>query len=169
MISKAFTPVPYISKPIKEDDSEKTMLNGENDDPSISSDTIKRLRRLEDQNSQVLPILGQVAEAVSNLNVSLQDLKTDTRDIKSDLNKFRIETATYGVRIQALECFKEKHDSKREEYLLVAKEKAELTLDEQLKEDRLEKKERRNKIYGTAGTAIGSFIVAALLTWLGLK
>ena len=167
MISQAFTPVPYISKPIKEDESDRTYE--EPVDSSTSSDTIKRLRRLEDQNNQVLPMLGQVSEAISHLSVSMQDLKTDTRDIKSDLNKFRFETATYGVRIEALEGFKEKHDSKREEYLLVAKEKAELTLDEQIKEERQEKKDRRNKLIGLVGTAVASFIVSALLTWLELK
>ena len=159
----------FLFKQMPEDEDSDT-------NPILVSDTIKRLGRLEMQTTQMLPILGRVAEAVDNLNVGFEDMKSDIKGMVAGFTTMRIDTANYNSRLSTLECKANKHDTQELEDLEEAKLKAEAVLEESrikaaavLEEARVAKKERRNKIVTLAGTAIASIISAAIITWLKLK
>jgi len=142
----------------------------------LVTDTIRRLGRLEEQQNEMLPILGKVAEAVDNLTTAVGDIKSDVKTIGSEFIAFRIETSGYGGRLQVLENFQNRHDTMKLDELEKARLKAEAVLEKDrieavaiLETNRKERVDRRNRILQTVGTAVSGFLVALILAWLGLK
>ena len=142
----------------------------------LVSDTIKRLGRLETVQGQMVSTLSTVAESVKNLNVGFDDIKGHIKDIAEGFISFKIDTASYGNRISDLETKTNRFDTQERESLEQARLKAEAILETErikaeavLQEARVSKRERRNRLLTIVGTAISSIIVAALVTWLGLK
>jgi regulator of replication initiation timing len=120
----------------------------------LVTDTIRRLGRLENQQNQMLPILGKVAEAVDNLTQAVGDIKTDVKTLGTEFTAFRIETSGYGSRLECLELFQNRHDT--------------MSLNE-LENARKERVAKRNDLLKLVGTAIVGVVTAAIVTALGLK
>jgi regulator of replication initiation timing len=142
----------------------------------LVTDTIRRLGRLEEQQNQMLPILGRVAEAVDNLTHTVSDIKTDVKAIGTEFIAFRIETAGYGSRLEDLETFKNQHNTMNLNELEKARIKAEAILEQNrikaeavLEENRKERVAKRNDMLKLIGTAIVGVVTAAIVTALGLK
>ena len=139
-------------------------------------DAMQRLGRLESQMVQILPVLGRVDEAVSGLTNSLDDIKTDVKDMVSGFTAFKFETATYGTRLSELETQTNRYDTQKLEELERARLKAEAILEQDrvkaeavLNEASNHRRDRRNRILSIVGTAIASFTVTLIVTWLKLK
>jgi hypothetical protein len=142
----------------------------------LVTDTIRRLGRLEDQNSQILPVLSNVAEAVKNLTETVQDIKVSVKDIGCDFNAFRLETSPYSGRLLSLENFQNRHDTKNLDDIEKARLKAEAILEKDrieavavLETKRRERVEKRNRILTLVGTVFAGVITAYVLGLLGLK
>ena len=137
--------------------------------PLFISDIASRLGRVEMQNNKILPMLGKVAEALNNLETTMQDVKSDFKNTRDEFASFRLGTADYGTRITKLEEAELRIDTNRFNDLQEAKSKAESLLDERCREERKTSSEKRNRILTTIAGAIGTIAVTAILTWLGLK
>jgi regulator of replication initiation timing len=142
----------------------------------LVTDTIRRLGRLENQQNQMLPILGKVAEAVDNLTQAVGDIKTDVKTLGTEFTAFRIETSGYGSRLECLELFQNRHDTMSLNELEKARIKAEAILEQNrikaeavLEENRKERVAKRNDLLKLVGTAIVGVVTAAIVTALGLK
>jgi regulator of replication initiation timing len=131
---------------------------------------------LENQQNQMLPILGKVAEAVDNLTTAVGDIKNDVKTIGTEFTAFRIETSGFGSRLEILENFQNRHDTMKLDELEKARLKAEAVLEQDrvkaeavLETKRKEYVEKRNRVLTLVGTAIFSIVTAAIATALGLK
>jgi methyl-accepting chemotaxis protein len=116
-----------------------------NDDSGsvLLGDVTSRLGRLEDQVNKILPVLGQVSQAVENLSSSLQDIKADVKSVGVSFSDFQLSTVSHEDRIKGLEESKE------------ALEKAQAT--------------HRYDLIKIIGTGIVSLIVGVLVAFIKLK
>ena len=142
----------------------------------MAADTMRRIGRLEALDSQILPALGEVSEAVKAMGSNIMEARGDIKTLFTLMNDVRISSSSYGTRISAVEMGCRKCGEDQQETLQQARLKAEALVEaERLKAEAviLEKRknviDRRNRFIGIIGTALASILATLFLTWIKVR
>ena len=142
----------------------------------LLSDAMRRIGRLESQDSQILPVLGEVSEAIKAMTGSMLEVKDNVKVLFNLVNDVRISTSSYGERISKIESGCMQCGIEHQEEIEKARLKAEAIIESErvkaeaiLVEKRQAATDRRNRVFGIVGGAVASILVAVLLAWFKLK
>lgn len=83
-------------------------------DGLIISDHTSRLSRVEDSFQELLPIVSQTQTVIMGIHESLQEIKSDVKDLKQGHEDVSQNLIKFGQRIDALDDWKAKKERHRE-------------------------------------------------------